>query len=319
MVAALTVSDAPTTSTLGQTLPALLHREAHLKLWRAQLIPRWTEKEAEFRAVQAAKPTFFVLLPGSRREAYLTRLATVEDQAQRLRERVELLGQCEPHIAKSIEHEIERLLRDDCPEYVQALAAHRQKEDWLRCLERFGGKIFEFTRALGNVRNLACSGYARHTQAYSEGARQAFTLAFTAAQHVEEEVKFANAIADAQLEVFRVNGVETSPLPRLPETAFSVWVGQINTLPLAEAQGQFDLLIETTKRLHESGLPALRGQADQVQQAQDSDIRNFLLAAWDQFRAEVAPEIFPGDTERSVTETEQLLQQMAKTSVLGRL
>lgn len=313
------MSDAPITSSLGETLHALLHREAHLKLWRAQLVPRWTEKEAELRAVQAAKPTFFVLLPGSRREAYLTRLATLEADAQRLRQRVELLGQCEPHIAKMIEHEIELLLRVECPEYVHALAAQRQKEDWLRCLERFGGKIFEFTRALGNVRNVACSGYARHTQAYSEAARQAFALAFAAAQHVEEEVKFANTIADAQVEIFRTNGVETSPLPRLPETAFSVWVGQINALPLAEAQIQFDHLIETTKSLHESGVPALRGQADQVEQAQDSDIRNFLLAAWEQFRAEVAPEIFPGDTERSVTETEQLLQQMAKTSVLGRL
>ena len=41
------------------------------------------------------------------------------------------------------------------------LAALRQKEDWLRCLERFRDKIFEFTRALGNVRNVACSGYTR--------------------------------------------------------------------------------------------------------------------------------------------------------------
>lgn len=309
----------PASSALSRKLHALLHREAHLKLWRAQLTPRWSEKEAELRAVLAAKPTFLAFLSPGRRDAYHARLAAVEAAALQLRQRVELLGQCEPHIAKMIEQEIENLLREDCPEYIQALAAHRQKEDWLRCLERFGEKIFEFTRALGNVRNIACSGYARHTQAYSAAALQAFTLAFTAAEQVEEEVKFANKIADAQLAAFKANGVDTRPLPRLPETAFSVWVGQINSLPLAEAQVQFDLLIETTKRLHDSGLPALRGQADQVEHAQDSDIHNFLLAAWEQFRAEVAPEIFPGDTERSVAETEQLLQQMAKTSVLGRL
>lgn len=282
-------------------------------------MPRWSEKEAELRAIQAAKPTLLVILSPKRKEDYYARLHAAQETVTQLRARVELLDRCEPHIAKMIEHEIENLLREDCPEYIQALAALRQKEDWLRCLERFGEKIFEFTRALGNVRNLACSGYARHTQIYSAGALQAFTLAITAAQLVEEEVKFANKISDTQLEVFKANGIDTRALPRLPETSFSEWVTKINALPLAEAQVQFESLIETTKRLHESGVPELRGQADQVQLEQDGDIRNFLLSAWDQFRGEVAPEIFPGDTEKSVVSTEQMLLTKAKTSVLGRL
>ncbi len=307
------------TSTLGPKLHDLLHREAHLKLWRTQLLPRWSEKEAELRALQAARPAFFFVLSNGRKEGYLTRLAEAQQAAQRLRERVAALDLCEPHIAKLVEHEIENLLRDDCPEYVNALAAQRQKEDWLRCLERFGAKIFEFTRALGNVRNLACSGYARHTQVYSAGALQAFTLALAAAQAVEEEVKFANKISDTQLEAFRASGLETRPLPRLPETAFSTWVTKINALPLAEAQGQFEQLIETTKRLHEAGLPEFRTQADSVEREQDGDIRNFLVAAREQFHGEVASEIFPGDTERSVGETERMLEKMGKASVTGRL
>ncbi len=304
---------------LTRKLHDLLYREAHLKLWRTQLVPRWSGKEAELRAVQASRPMLLAIMPRRRRDAYQTRLTAAEETVKGLRERVDLLDRCEPALAKMIEHEIEQLLREDCPQYLQALAAHRQKEDWLRCLEHFAEKNYEFTRALGNVRNLACSGYARHSGVYSQGAMQAFGLAVQAARLVEDQVRFANRIADAQIELLRSNGVETRPLPRLPDTGFSDWVTKISQMPLTEAQVQFDSLIGTTKRLHETGVPELRAQADQVQQTQEADIRNFLSAAWEQFRAEVAPEIFSGDTERTVTETERMLESIARAGVVGRL
>jgi hypothetical protein len=306
-------------STLPRKLHDLLHREAHLKLCRTQTTPLWTKMEAELRALQATRPRFMALISRRRREEYQSNVVKTEKAVEKLRHRMKMLDLCEPHIAKMIEEEIERSLRGDCPEYIQALAALRQKDDWLRCLDRFGGKIFEFTRALGNVRNLACSGYARQSNVYSAAAWQAFTLAYEAGQQVEAEVKFANQIADQQLEVFRSSGVETKSLPRLPETSFSEWVNKIKALPLVEAQQQFDTLIETTKKLHETGLPELRTQADQVETSQGDDIKNFLLAAWEQFRAEVAPEIFPGDTEQSVSSTEEMLTAAARTSVVGRL
>lgn len=259
------------------------------------------------------------LISRRRREEYQAQLAKTEKVVEQLRHRMHMLDLCEPHIARMIEEEVEKTLRDDCPEYIQALAALRQKDDWLRCLERFGGKIFEFTRALGNVRNLACSGYARQSNVYSLGALQAFTLAYEAGQQVEEEVKFANQIAERQLQAFHANGVETRSLPKLAETGYAEWVNKIKAMPLPEAQQQFDLLIETTKKLHEAGLPELKVQADQVEHLQGDDIKNFLHAAWEQFRGEVAPEIFPGDTERSVSTTEQMLTAAARTSVVGRL
>jgi len=306
-------------SQLEQTLKDLLVREAHLKLSREQLTPIWVEKEAELRAVQAAKPVFLPVFSKRRREEYEKRLAEVNEVVAVLRKALEVIDRIEPHVKRMIEEEIENILRAECPEYVQALAALRQKEDWARCLERFGEKIFEFTRALGNVRNLACSGYARHAAVYSTGALQAFTLATEAARQVEEEVLFANKLSDAQARIFVENGFALRPLPRLPQTDYAAWVGRISALPLAEAQTQFDLLIEQTKKLHAEGVPELRMHAESVDEMQIAEVRNYLLAAWDQFRGEIAPEIFPGDTERVVAETERILLTKARTSVLGRL
>lgn len=306
-------------SDLDPTLKDLLVREAHLRLSREQLTPVWAAKEAELRAIQTAKPVFLPIFSKRSREEYAARLAAIMEVVGVLRRGLEVIDRIEPHVKKMIEEQIENILRDDCPEYVQALAALRQKEDWARCLERFGEKIFEFTRALGNVRNLACSGYARHAAVYSTGAVQAFGLATEAAQRVEEEVAFANKIADTQARMLIANGFNLRPLPRLQQTEYAAWVSRISALPLVEAQVQFDLLIEQTKKLHAEGIPELRAQADNVNEQQVAEVRNFLLAAWDQLRGEVAGEIYPGDTEASVAETERMLLTKARTSVLGRL
>jgi hypothetical protein len=312
------VAQAVEYSGVGRKLHDLLVREAHLKLHREKLLPVWMAKEAELRAVEAARPRLSGLLR-SRRVAYQIRWSGIFEELQPMRTCGQALDRCEPHVKRMIEEEIEVLLREHCPEYVQALAARQQKEDWCRCLERFATKIFEFTRTLGNVRNLACSGYARATQAYSPGAVQAFVLAIEAGKAVEEEVKFANRIATMQREMFEQNGFQAEALPRLPETRYSEWTARIRTLPLVEAQAQFEALIEETKKLHETGIPELRRQADQVDLSHANEIHNFLLVTWEQYRAQVAPEIYPGDSEASVVETERMLMLQAKTSVLGRL
>lgn len=306
-------------SQLESNLKDLLVREAHLKLSREQLTPIWVEKEAELRAIQAAKPVFLPIISRRRREEYEARLGAALEVVGILRKGLEVIDRIEPHVKKLIEEQIENVLREDCPEYVEALAALKQKEDWGRCIERFAGKIFEFTRALGNVRNLACSGYARHAGVYSQGALQAFTLANEVAQQVEEEVAFANKISDTQARMLIANGFNLRPLPRLQKTDYAAWVTRIGALPLAEAQVQFDLLIEQTKKLHAEGVPELLSQAQGVDEMQTAEVRNYLLAAWEQYRAEIAPEIFSGDTERSVAETERMLLTKARTSVLGRL
>jgi len=306
-------------SDLESKLKDLLVREAHLKLSREQLRPVWVDKEAELRAVQMSKPTFLPIMGRRAKEEYFVRLAAAQETVTILRNGLEVIERCEPHIKKLIEDEIENVLRSQCVEYVEALAARRQKEDWVRCLDRFAAKIYEFTRSLGNVRNIACSGYTRDTKIYSQGAVQAFVLAIEAAQKVEQEITFANKISSEQLRLLQANGIDTRPLPRLQETAYAVWVSKISSLALAEAQVQFDLLIEQTKKLYESGIPELRTQADSVDVVQGNQIHNFLIAAWEQFRADIAPEIFSGDTERSVAETERMLVAAGRKSVLGRL
>ncbi|MEI6861571.1 MAG: hypothetical protein WCL04_04900 [Verrucomicrobiota bacterium] len=307
-------------SDIPRELQDLLVREAHLRLGREQLVPVLAEKEAELKTVQGAKPAMLLFSAKEKRDAYLAQIAEIQETVRLLRTGIDQLDRVEPHVRKLLRDSIEDLLRASCPEYTAALAARQQKADWRRCLERFAERVYEFLQALGNARNMACTGYARATQAYSQSAVQAFVIAINAAQKVESEVLFANKIADTQAAMFQEAGFAGArPLPKLRVVSYAVWVSTIGSRSLTEAQMQFESLISDTKQLYESGIAELLGQAEAADQAQGSVIENFLESAWAQLREEITPLVNPDDTERSVADSEILVVSLAKQTALGRL
>jgi len=303
---------------LDPKLKDLLVREAHLRMSRAQLMPVWSQTEAELRAIQVAKPAFWTIFSRHKRADYEARLAEVQQVLDILRDGMKVLDRLEPEIKKLITGAIEDILRAERPEYVEALAALKQKEEWVQCVERFTARVHEFASQLGNARNIACSGYAKKSHAYSKGAGEAFQAAIDAAQKLEDEVTLANRISDARARVFLANGFKSRPLPKVSPTGFAAWVVKINALPLAEAQVQFDQLCAQTKKLYETGLPELRANAEALDSQQTGEVHGALFAIWEQFRAQVAPEIFPGDTERVVEETEKMFLGSVHKLVAGQ-
>jgi len=306
-------------STISRKLEDLLIREAHLQLSRSQLAPALAEQEAALRAVVDAKPALLAFQAKEKRQTYEARLAEAKETVQMLRDGVAQLDRVEPHIRRMLRDEIEDLLRAACPEYLQALAARQQKEDWRRCIQRFATRVYEFLQALGNARNMACTGYTRDRQVFSQAAVQGFVVAIAAAEKVEAEVAFANRIADLQERMFRECGLDAPPLPLLKDTTYAVWVSTISSRALGEAQLQFDTIIADVRRLYEEGIPQLLTQAEAADQGHGSLIDNFLTTAWEQLREEVAVFVAPADTEASVASTERMLVELAKSTVHGRL
>ncbi len=299
---------------IDSRLRDLLVREAHLRLSLARLTPVSVQKEADLRAIEAAKPSFWSILSKNTRQDYETRLAAAKQDAELLRQGVKGLDRVEAFVKSEILVELEKMVSAERPGYGEALAALRQKDAWMGCVGRFAGCIHEFTSQLGNVRNLACSGYARKANAYSENAGRAFQLAIDAARKIDEEVELANRLAEARAQIFIANGFKLRPLPKLEPTGFAAWVARISTLPLAEAQKQFDELFGQTKKLGEVGIPDLRAHGDAADVQQLGEVRRALFVKWAQLRAQVAPEVFPGDTARIVDETEALMLEHAKQS-----
>ena len=306
-------------SELSRKLQDLLIREAHLRLTREALAPFFAEKEAELRQVESARPTLLSFSGKEKREAYQARLTDAQQSLQLARNGVQQLDAIEGRITKMLQDEIENMLRAESPEYLQALAANGQRADWNRCIERFTERIYEFTQALGNVRNLACSGYTRDTHIYSQAAVQGFLQAISAAHKVESEIKFANKLSDAQASALKRLGFESRQLPKLREVSYGIWVSRISTLPLVEAQAQFDAIITDAKQVYDSGIPELLSQAAQADTGQTEVINNYLTAAWEQLREDVAPLVKPEDTEASVTDSERMVNYIAQASVMGRM
>jgi hypothetical protein len=186
------------------------------------------------------------------------------------------------------------------------MAIRQHRADWMQWLGRFTEKVADLTRALGTLRNMVCTGYSREQHTYSPFAIQALPPASEGAKDVEAEIRFANEISRLQEQVLQATGVAAAALPRLPEADFSKRVDKIMQMPLVEAQVQFELIIAEVKRLHETGIPQLRAQADQSGSTQDEILQGFVMRKIGEMRQLVAPGIDPAETERSVADSERL-------------
>ena len=302
---------------LSPTLQDLLIREAHLRAGREAITQALTEQLAELKRTEAAKPGMFA--PKAQRDIHQKKIADINEVLAMLQKGIDQLDRVEPHIKRLLYEAGEDYLRNAHPAYVRALAIRESRADWQLCMRRFGEKVFAFTQALGNVRNMATSGYQQEQQVYSQAAVQAFLLAISHGRKVEDEIKFANKIAAAQEELLRETDMHAVALPKIREVSFSQWVALISNMALAEAQQQFDLLIAEAKALYEEGIPQLQQQTELAVSNQDTALVTFVERALDELRVMIRPYINPEETEKSVAESEEMLEQLGRNSVLGRL
>ena len=300
-------TEASQRSIISRNLEDLLIREAHLRMSLAELAPAFAEQEVAEKEIRKARPMLLLFQPKGKRAAYNSQLAKVRETAQILRAGISQLNRLERAIQRMLRDEIEDLLRTGCPEYVQALAARKQNEDWKRSVNRFSQRVHNFLQVLGSARNMACTGYTRDPQVFSPAAVQGFVLAIQAAEQVESEVKCANGIADLQMRMFRDSGLEAPGLPRLPTPVFSHAMKRIGSGSLTGAQLLFDVIITEVRTLHEKSIHALVAQGASADLAHGSLIDDFLNLAWEQLREEVAPLVRPSETERSAVTTERML------------
>ncbi len=290
--------------TVPPALKDLLIREAHLKLSRAAIQPAATRLESEQQALEAGKPG--MLASKGRQEAHAESLARLAGKQERLRSGLEQLDRVEAQMGKLVLKEAEDYCRAAFPEYLQAMAIRKHRADWMQWLERFTEKAAGLTRALGTLRNMVCTGYSREQHTYSPFAIQALPPASEGAREVEAEIKFANEISRLQEQVLQATGVTAAALPRLPEVDFSQRVDRIMQVPLVEAQIQFERIIAEVKQLHERGIPQLRAQAEQAGHTQEEVLLGYVALKLEELRQQVAPEVNPAETERSVAESERL-------------
>lgn len=295
----------------------LLIREAHLRFGREAIAPALAEQEEKVATVKAAKPGLFSARAA--KDAHAAELASEEEALRLLRNGLAQLDRVEPHIKKLVIEAAEDHCREHHPEYLRALAVREHRADWERCITRFAEKVYSLTQAVGNVRNMATSGYERHQQSYSQGALQGFLLAIEAAKSLEQEICFANDVAEVQARVLRDTRTHAMELPRLRNVAYSPWIAMLSGLPLAEAQPQFDKIIGELKEVFDKTLPALREQARLADSSQGQALEGYVVGVLSGMREEALTLVNLEETEASVADSEKMLEERARLSVLGRL
>lgn len=295
----------------------LLVREAHLRLGREAILPVLEAQRAARAELAKKKPGLFAAREA--KEAFARELAEADESLRLLGNGMAQLDRVEPHIRKLVIEAAEDHCRENHPEYLRALAVRAHRADWDRCFVRFGEKVYGLTQALGNVRNMATSGYERARQMYSQGALQAFLIAIEAAKALEQEICFANDVADVQARLLRDTRMDAMELPRLRNVSYSPWIAMLSSVPLAEAQPQFDRIIAELKAVFEQTIPALREQVRLADASQGHALDSYVLRVLEAMREEAATLVRPEETEESVADSERMLGELAKKSALGRL
>lgn len=295
----------------------LLVREAHLHLGREAIAPVLVEHESRLQEWRARKPGLFA--SAATKAAHTAEGAELEEALALLRTGIAQLDRVEPHIRRLVLEAAEDHCREHHPDYLRALAIRERRADWDRCLQRFAEKLYGFTQALGNARNMATSGYHWERQNYSQSTLQAFLLAIQTGRQVEDEVTFANDIVDVQQSLLAQASLPATALPKLRAVNFSQWVAMISNLPLAEAQVQFDEISADAKKLSDETLPQLYAQAQLADASQSEALHGYVMRVLESLRGSIGPFVNPDDTEANVADSERMLAELARNSVLGRL
>ena len=300
-------------------LRELLVRETHLRLGRDAIAPALAEAEERLRALRARKPGLFA--EKAVKTTYAAEVAACEEAYSLLRTGLDQLERVEPHIQRLVVEAAEDHCRENHPSYLRALALRERRADWDRCVQRFAEKLYAFTQSVGNARNMATSGYQRERHTYSQPAVQALMLAIEAARRVEEEIRFANSIVDVQEALFAEAGLHAQSLPRLTPVNYSFDVATLSHLPLTEAQVQFERISTEAKQLYADVLPQLHAQAQLADASQAEALQSYVARVLFELREQVRQEnwVRPEDTEASVADSERMLAERARNSVLGRL
>ena len=286
---------------LNSNLKDLLMREAHLRLYRERLEPLWEKREAALREIETAPPFFMPVFSSAKRADHEQRLAAAREAASYLRNGMEVIDRIEPYLKNLIEQQIEETLPDIDPAYAKVLAAREQKPSWDAGLERYAEKIGAFLEVVyqsrGHAASLAAGPLAKRMQAAAKAAR--------------DEALATNHIAAEQVKMYLDGGINPRPLPRLPDADLAAEVLRIASLPQAEVHERFSAFIDQTEQFRTNGIAALRAEAEAINKLQLAKIHALLLNTWVRLRAELAPEIFYGDTEHVVNETAEMVYAKA--------
>lgn len=160
-------------------------------------------------------------------------------------------------LGQSTEDQFEDHMRATNAAYIQSLATLQNIEDWKRGLERFERRLNDYIRALGQARNGATTAYDRASRGISENARELLNKAIDAGALLEDDIQFANNLADVHDQVVKKAHFPRAALPRIPTASYRHWTTELEKMEIAPMQTEFNRILEVIEALESEGVAIL--------------------------------------------------------------
>ena len=283
------VLDSDATSRLVSALPEetfkLIIREAYLFRAGQIIFQAMSDAKARHELVTSTRPPFFAFRRAETKEAFSTKLATVDEDLSQNTRAMKRNAAAMKHLRQCTELHIEDWLRANDANYYAGLVSESLVADWHRCLARLESELAEFIAAVGCARNslVAAKADASGVRFASDISRLAITHAATAGALLTNEVAATNALADERDRHLAGTAFE-STFPRLPTFDFGWAVQDASELPVSQLQLRFTEILRRCDDLRSVGLPALLHKVQHAEAQHTGVKKSYLVGVWQALR-----------------------------------
>ncbi len=185
-------------------------------------------------------------------------LEAAREELGKMQASLEALNTIWTELGQATEDQFEDLMRATNAAYIQSLATLQNIEDWKRALERFERRLNDYIRALGQARNGASTAYNHESRVISENARELLNKAIDAGALLEDDIQFANNLADVHDQVVKKANFPRAALPRIPTASYRHWTTELEKMEIAPMQTEFNRILEVIEALESEGVAILR-------------------------------------------------------------
>jgi hypothetical protein len=249
----------------------------------------------------------FLLAAAKRPRASTRELSALEAelaQATSARARLETIGIA---LAAEVEQLAEAYVRGTDDSYLRGLGAFSDPTEWDAGVERFASHLASFLHSLGETRAMAAVGYDRASSRISPKANECIDRSVAAAQAIEEETNFLNAVIDWNVELIKETPIESAAPQRLPVIGYAEWARGLRMMGILDMQREFHRVIAYCEDITRLGIPALR-QSFTVARAQVTALsRDYILSYVGTLRE------FSDSHWFKVSESERVLEYLEKS------
>lgn len=144
----------------------------------------------------------------------------------------------------------------------------------------FRMRVRDFLKALGQARGAMSTGYNNATEDYSQNAKDRLDVALRVAHKLDialSDVELLNAEFKAKAEGTPYSKIK---MPSFSQVEYEAGVRRARTMPIAQAQAEFEKTLSDCEQLHDEGIGEVIDEINDLKHSHEDIMREIVREYW---------------------------------------